>query len=68
MNSTETPITKTPMGGTDKTVLKERGSNITPKSEMHVGRNWNQASWLQAFNAICKKWDKEAYAKRSELK
>jgi hypothetical protein len=45
---------------------KERGSNITPKQEMHVGRDWSQASWNQAFDALCAKWDKANYARRSE--
>ncbi len=51
-----------------KDEMKPRGSNITPKSEMHVGRDWNHSQWNQAFGAYSKKLDKAAYAKRSEVK
>jgi len=46
---------------------KARGPNMTPKSDMHIGRDWNHIQWAQAFKAYKNKLDRLNY-KRSEAK
>jgi len=35
-----------------------RNYDALAPTKMHIGRDWSEGSWRQAFKAQCKKWDR----------